>query len=221
MIRIAGRPNSEGLRAVIAELQTRGCEVSLVPPGAPSSLQWGRGGGNKYQELVTLRRARVRVPDHWLSGEEPTDHAGLLARTFRHSEARDLLKRLKRGDYWVRYTPTIHEFRVHVFKGRVIRTGLKVPRTARPHPKFRSWKAGWKLDYGGACQALINDKVRDLARKAVKALGYLFGAVDIGVLEDGTPIVWEVNSRPGLEGNTVKVYARHIATLAGEENPNE
>lgn len=139
--------------------------------------------------------------------------AGYLARLYKHQEANDLLANLERGDYYVQFVPVTSEFRIHVLGGASIRAGIKVPRVDNPHPRFRSWQAGWKLDYGGPCQQVIRQRVRDAAKAAVAALGYDFGAVDLGVKEDGTAVVWEVNTAPGLEGNTITTWANKLKEI--------
>jgi len=163
---------------------------------------------NKYRELVQLAAAGVEVPRHELRAQRPA--AGdWLVRTFGHQEARDLRANLLRGDYITEYIPTVREFRIHVFNG-VIRAGIKLPREENPNPRFRSWNDGWRLDYSEACQQAISQRIRDVAKAAVGALGYDFGAVDVGVRNTGEPVVFEVNSAPGLEGRTIDVYAKAI-----------
>lgn len=80
-----------------------------------------------------------------------------------------------------------------------------------PHPWIRTYEAGWRLDYGQACQRVLRQVVRDEAKKAVEALGLDFGAVDVGYTADRRPVVLEVNLAPGLDqGPSVEVYARKI-----------
>ena len=43
------------------------------------------------------------------------------------------------------------------------------------------------------------------------AVGYDFGAVDVGIMADGSPIVFEVNSSPGMGPVTQQSYAQYIA----------
>lgn len=164
---------------------------------------------NKFNELHKLSEAGVRVPEH--SRSRPTTSGDWLARLDNHHEANDLVKNLQRGDYYVKYIETVADWRCHVFKGQSIRLGHKIPRTDNPHPKFRSWNAGWKLVYDGQDPPR---GIRDAAKKACEALKYDFGAVDIGVGKDGKLWVWEVNAAPGLEGNTIATYGKHILLAA-------
>lgn len=178
-------------------------------PQPRGSLYWGKGGGDKYRELQILQQAGVLVPQHRV--QKPVGEPGLwLARRSTHMEADDLLAELQTGDFYVQYVPTIREHRVHIFNGQSIRVQMKVPRIENPHPRFRSWASGWKLVAGEQYTAQVPRGAREMAKQAVAAMGYVFGAVDIGVKEDGTPIVWEVNSQPGIEGVTVTQYANAI-----------
>jgi len=169
--------------------------------------------GNKLRELEKLREAKVNVPNFSTLKVE-----NWLVRTLNHKAGSDLIQNLEQGDYYTEKIENIkHEFRVHVFKGKSIRVGIKRPKE-NAHPWIRSLERAWYLDYGTFCQDNITKKVRYAAKKAVKALGYDFGAVDIGLLENKKVVVFEVNSAPGLAiNNTSLAYARHIKQFL--ENP--
>jgi len=118
-------------------------------------------------------------------------------------------------DFWVAKEDIIEEYRIHSFRQsdgeRVsIRAGVKAPREGfgNLHPWIRSWDAGWRIRYDGVT---ARQAQRDLAHRAVEALGLDFGAVDIGKKRDNTLIVLEVNRAPGLREGTIDVYARAIS----------
>lgn len=205
MIELWCKRPSISLRLLAKELRKLGVEVKLWTSSDPlkEMVAWGKGGGDKYEELVRLSNAGIPVPRH-----SRTKKPGWLARTTHHKEARDLLRELTIGDYYVEYIPTIREHRVHVVGQRIIRIQGKVPRIENPHPKFRSWRSGWRLEANPKHTEMLPPQSRELAKKAIKAMGYEFGAVDIGTRNDGSAIVWEVNSQPGIEGGTVRCYAR-------------
>lgn len=192
----------------MARLNEIGHQAQRVVGGhrTPGSLYWGQGGGNKFEELQRLAAAGIVVPAHSL-----TKQPGWLARTFNHMGAQDLTAERQYGDYYVCYVPTIREHRLHVFNGASIRVQMKVPRVENPHPRFRSHQNGWKFVSGPEYTAQVPRGARDMAKRAVSTMGYVFGAVDIGVTTDGAPIVWEVNTQPGVEGTTADAYARAIA----------
>lgn len=203
---------STGAYLLVQELKRLGHQAQRIVGGPQprGSLYWGKGGGNKFEELHKLAAAGVRVPLHVQSMAAATPGVEWLARRFTHMEADDLTAELKVGDFYVGYVPTVREHRVHVFDGESIRVQTKVPRLDNPHPRFRSWANGWKLVAGAEYTAQVPRGAREMAKQAVAAMGYVFGAVDIGVREDGTPIVWEVNSQPGIEGGTVTQYANAV-----------
>ncbi len=169
--------------------------------------------GNKLRELEKLQEAKVRIPKF-----STTKVENWLVRTLKHKAGSDLIQNLDLGDYYTEKIENIeHEFRVHIFKNKSIRTGIKRPKE-NAHPWIKSLAHAWYLDYGTFCQDNITKRVRNEAKKAVKALGYDFGAVDIALLENKKVIVFEVNSAPGLAiDNTSLAYARHIKQFL--ENP--
>lgn len=226
---------SGGAKELIAALKAKGKTVMRLQKNSPRVagpkdvvINWGSyckgnvtGAGklwngnvfhNKFEELRRLNDAGIPVP----SIERVRPATGeWLARRFHHVGADDLLAGLKIGDYYAKWIPdVVREFRVHVFNGHSIRAGMKVPRDGvKQHPRFRSYDGGWKLDYGNICQDHITNRVRMAAKDAVAALKYDFGAVDVGLRADGSVVVFEVNSAPGLEGVTIEAYARHFAAV--------
>lgn len=107
------------------------------------------------------------------------------------------------SDYWVKYEESIGEWRVHVFRTasgyRTIAVGKKMwdeeTELAPPYKPFiRSRRNGWRM----ALDQPPPRGLRPVARAAVEALDYDFGAVDVLELEDGVFKVLEVNSAPGL-----------------------
>lgn len=213
MITIWCKRRSLGAAAIIAKLQEMGHSAQLQVGGrCPSgAIKWGVHGGNKYQELVKLAAAGVPVPAHSLT----RDGADWLARKFRHRSGNDLVRgrwsRSRGADYYVQLVTTTREFRVHVYGGKCIRVAMKVPSgEGSAHPMFRTHRLGWKLVSKPEYTRLVPRGMRALAKKAVAALEYGFGAVDVAVKEDGGMVVFEVNSGPGVEGGTIVAYARAI-----------
>jgi len=95
------------------------------------------------------------------------------------------------------------EFRVHVFLGNVIRTSLKSYDAA-------AQEAGRHYTTVSA-EGFRTDHVRDAARKAIKAVGLDFGAVDV-LANDDECWVLEANCAPGLGGTMPEVYANAFAS---------
>ena len=138
-----------------------------------------------------------------------------------HVDGSDLKQELSQGDYYVKYVPTVAEYRVHIFKGLSILLGFKEHRYDKkwkekggtPHPLFRTYQLGWTIEYPAVSHTEKEPipysrrlALRKLGRQAVAALGYDFGAVDIGLTKEGKLLVFEVNAAPGLEGCEVDAY---------------
>jgi hypothetical protein len=163
---------------------------------------------------TTLQQAAPTVP--------PAIKVTWLGRRMKHIGGNDLLNPTTTPEFYSKKEDLVQEFRVHSFLGKSIRAGVKDVRdgyaltgiTNFAHPWIRSWDGGWRIKYDGVTSKM---KHRDLAHKAVKALGLDFGAVDIGERADGSLIVLEVNRAPGLEGGTIDAYATAIQDWAKKE----
>lgn len=186
---------------------------------------------DKLAELMALQAAGVRVPEFRPELDVPETCAcpcgqalhqrvmvvpGVwLGRKRVHQSASDLRRPgTFTPEFYVKKLDVIEEFRVHVFKGKSIRTGKKM---AHPdaHPWIRSGESGWWIDYGkawrGAVSVVNMASLRDAAKAAVAALGLDFGAVDVGRTIDGHIVVFEVNTAPSLSTpNTAAAYAKAI-----------
>lgn len=117
------------------------------------------------------------------------------------------------------------EFRVDVFQGKAFRFHVKTG----PDDKIAwnrdgtEWSTygkktmvrGPSEKYPSAVESQTREAI-DLAKRAVEAVGYDFGAVDI-IRERGTNklFVLEVNSAPSLDENGVRKYAARIKNALG------
>lgn len=114
---------------------------------------------------------------------------------------------------YTRYIFKEREYRVHVVGGKVIDTQRKIK---DPEKEVTSWKVR-SHDNGFifARNGIDPSKVRnDMAVKACGSLGLDFGAVDIIQDKAGTYYVLEVNTAPGLEGQSVETYATALREMA-------
>jgi len=137
-----------------------------------------------------------------------------LPRRNNHVGGSDLLNRTVNADFYSKKEDIREEYRLHIFRGKSIRAGVKVPREndengnpITPHAWVRSFDGGWRIQYDGFKS---NKQQRSLAASAVGALGLDFGAVDLGLLASGEYIVLEVNRAPGIEGGSVEAYVGAI-----------
>lgn len=125
------------------------------------------------------------------------------------------------ADFYTKEFKKTHEYRVHVFNGKVIdlverRQGknYKNPQT-KEQEIVRSWNNGWIFAHQNiAISPQVRESLCSASVRAVAAVGLDFGAVDILVAQHGGLIgyaVCEVNSAPGLvKDQTVAAYAKAI-----------
>ena len=99
------------------------------------------------------------------------------------------------------------EYRVHVFKGRVIdvqKKKRKLNHEGITASGVRNLANGWVYARNDIS---VPDKVISAAVDAIATLGLDFGAVDIGYRVVGDKaILFEVNTAPGLFGTTLEKY---------------
>ena len=190
---------------------------------------------NKLQQLVKLKAQGINVPE-LISFNPKTlldlpktlikrfltrDMFPILARKERHFKGKDIIylktrkslwKRLRRvstREFFIKYVPKEAEFRVHVLGEEVPNICQKVPseKTTKHHPHVWCSPRGWTLvDYSGEHSVAL----AELGIKAVKALKYDFGAVDIGLGKDGKFYVFEINSAPRLSKTRRRYYAKYF-----------
>lgn len=107
---------------------------------------------------------------------------------------------------YTKYVFKEKEFRVHVVNGAVVDTQQKIK---DPDREVVTWKVRSHANgFIFARNNLSPNPARDeLAVAATKALGLDFGAVDIIQDKKGHLYVLEINTAPGLEGQTITSYA--------------
>ena len=191
---------------------------------------------DKLDQLELLKLGDVPIPE--FSTSRVQDWAG---RTRFHTKGRDFQPRARRGrvgttpDFWVKMYPSKAEWRMHVCRipGKpqsrpdsyeVFRTGQKVRGETDARGvewegfPIRSRDFGWALKYwrtGTRPNCLA--KFVTAAKWAVSCLHWDFGAVDLLQLENGSPMVLEVNSCPSLrDDNTLRAYAERLGALLEE-----
>jgi glutathione synthase/RimK-type ligase-like ATP-grasp enzyme len=116
---------------------------------------------------------------------------------------------------YVEYVNKKDEYRVHVMKGKVIDLQKKARKLSVENPNWevRNLAGGFiykRHDISPPKQVL------DVALECMKHLPLTFGAVDvIWNAEQERAYVLEVNSAPGLEGQTVTNYANAFKSMLG------
>lgn len=224
-IEVAERRPQEQPQVVVDPLQNIFNEVAEMAADfaeieRPSRERPFRDGLQQLRAALERLQGAANIP-----APVPQPLATWLPRMNDHVGGEDLLLPPTTPDYWVKKLNLVREFRVHSFKGKSIRAGVKdlregftlegapVARDVHPagelraHPWIRSHEAGWRIKYDGVTSG---EPHRKLAHAAVKALGLDFGAVDIGETSTGQLVVLEVNRAPGIEGGTIDVYKSAI-----------
>ena len=114
---------------------------------------------------------------------------------------------------YTQYVPKVSEYRVHATVYRVFDVAQKKRRNGvERHDEdryIRSWDNGWVF-----CRDDIEvpEEVKDVSLEVLAHLGLDFGAVDVGWHPRYGTTVYEVNTAPGMEGQTQQHY---IETLRG------
>lgn len=187
----------------------RGLDTLDGPTAARLQLELGQFLNTRSSARASWERTPATPTEIW------------LGRKNNHIGGNDLLALQGTPDFYSKKEEIVEEYRLHMFRGKSVRAGVKVPapeRVSRVHPWIRSYDAGWTIRYDNFQST---KPMRKLARAALKALGLDFGAVDMGKKADGSLIVLEVNRAPGLENNTTATYARHIAEWSANPNTAE
>lgn len=122
---------------------------------------------------------------------------------------------IPRAPLYTEYIPKKAEYRVHVFNGQVIDIQQKKKRREfnqdNRDTRVRNLANGYVYTRDGVIPPA--DLV-DLAVRAVAAVGYSYGAVDLIYNEKRNQCyALECNSRPGLMGTTLDKYADALITL--------
>jgi len=185
-------------------------------------LEWARSQGvkilngslgvSKWDEIYLLNKAKLPTPPLSKKKEGPDWYP----RSAFHSHGTDFLRGVKSPAFFVQRLKILDEYRLHVFKFkeddiRILRWGKKVPRGPEAHEWVRSDVGGWRLSYGLSSEQLPKG-LRPVAKDAISKLDYDWGAVDMGLTSFGKPVIFEVNSAPGLDegGKTIQLYAEAI-----------
>lgn len=192
--------------------------------------------------IHTVESTRTRITaEDWLR----QGHI-VFARRELHSHGSDIViatpgprrpsKIWTRRDWWCKFIPSVGEWRIHVFNGSSIARGHKTynpkavrsssTRTNRRRPlpikppvvAIRSRRNGWMMEH----TTQPSPRIREAARAAVSACGYLYGAVDILELSDGSVVVLEVNLLPAMDDYTRRKYVEAIrAYVRGERTARD
>lgn len=188
---------------------------------------------NKYQMRQLFRTNEVPMPTLYSYEEalrRTTAGETLVGRPTTHMKGRGYwvcrssadvrrawegTRRKKAATHFMDFIPNAREFRVHIFNGKSIRISEK-DFTKIKLESLRELRGGdYRATFSFVATKPDLDKetlksVRRAAKKAVRAIGLGFGAVDVLLGQDNQPYVLEVNSAPGLGGSLPSLYSQKI-----------
>lgn len=229
MITILGRDIGS---AAMLRAATAGAAETLT-------VAWNKGEGTRgaanamkrldaVEQLVAMLDAGVKTIE-WTTDRQRAvqwvkDGAMVFGRKLRHTQGRDIVMphrtRLWMGsEWWSKVVPEpLEEWRLHCMRERlgsdeylVIARGHKVQVGGPVRVEaVRNRRNNWRLEHTSDPPKGL----RTLAKKAVAACGYDWGAVDLIVGADGQQYVLEVNRAPGLDNYTCEAYVRGFKRLA-------
>jgi len=215
---------SDALRNLANELTTQlGYKVWRKLPAEVRPDQYAvtfLGGIDKVTQFQSFHRENVSAPTFavTLDAAKALDTKQVVVRSLIDSSEGKGITICKREDLTIQaplytaYIPKKAEYRVHVLDSKVIDTQEKrrrrVEGDAEKEFQVRNTANGYVF-----CRDNVNPPAdcHAVALAAVAALGRTYGAVDIIFNEkQNKSFVLEVNSRPGMQGTTVKKYANAI-----------
>jgi glutathione synthase/RimK-type ligase-like ATP-grasp enzyme len=118
---------------------------------------------------------------------------------------------------YTKYKKKKREFRVHVFKDKVVcilEKRKKTNWTGKNNPKIRNLDNGYVFCQEVELTAALQKRLEEVSLKAAKVNNSDFSGVDVGFNEHNNDVfILEVNSAPGIEGMNVSKYVDVIKTF--------
>ncbi len=182
--------------------------------GGPPTLNANCSRYNKLEQLQHLAEFDVHVPAAWENPMHDQEQwYPCFARKLQHTRGTDIRVCLQPSDaqfyirngwsYFTQFVPSATEYRTWIYRRRHLGTYEK----RLTHPE---WATRQNVGYGrnyhrGYSFELVRSEdvprnVVEISSQAVDALGLDFGAVDVLLSTDNRPVVLEVNTAPGVEG---------------------
>lgn len=175
--------------------------------------------GNKLEAFRVLAEGGVTIPRFATTREDVSWDGTTVVRHKLRGHSGDGIEivedkaSLPRAPLYVEYVAKKDEYRLHVVGQSIIAVQRKARDTSVENPnwKVRNHANGFIFVRGGVTAP---DLVRREALNAIQQLGLDFGAVDvIWNNKQKRAYVLEVNTAPGLEGQTIEDYANAFRQL--------
>lgn len=231
-IRFDNKNPSDSLNLLISVLKERGINAAKLKKVNSKFrcryddhvFKWGYGH-NKITQYMKFAANDVPSMEFTTDAEEAIERFGFpfLCRSAtgfggRGISVADTADQVVQADMYVKYQKKTREFRVHYSCGSMLIFEKKMmARERRPEgfdARIRNHDNGWVFcNYEGIDEERV--EIQELAQKAVDCVGYDFAGVDIGFHPSRGLFVFEVNSQPGCNENTVQWYADSILNYIG------
>lgn len=109
------------------------------------------------------------------------------------------------------YENMLREYRVHVVFGKVVKVMRKYPINERADPIIKTAFFGWQYRRSALKRVQCSKAMNMVALEAAEILGLKFCGIDMAWSgkEDGLGkwIIWEINSAPSLNSDSLNLYA--------------
>jgi len=158
-----------------------------------------------------------RVAENWIArGHEVVCRTRLEAHSGEGIVLASTPEDLVDAPLYTMYVKKKQEYRVHIIDSSVVMVQRKARQFGVPNEdvnwKIRNHAGGFIFAHNE--DHIPPDDVIDQASNCMKAVGLDFGAMDVIYNESqGKAYVLEVNTAPGLAGETVNVYCNHLSDL--------
>ena len=164
---------------------------------------------NKTLSLKVLSEAGVNVPELVNADIDIVVHVKDEPRPIRVS----LIERFPDGiEYATRFVDKVKEWRVLMFFGKPFRFFEKIPKT-----ECFNWDHDG-ADFKWKPLKTMPTGLSEICEKAATTLEIDLAGIDVGMTEDGTFYVFEVNSAPGMNEDTLKWLDYRLEKKYGDAN---
>lgn len=195
-----------------------------------NSIRAIKNCANKRLMLEIFIENNIPIPRLYQKIEEVSEKSlPLVARPNYHFQGRDfnIIEDLKEAYYYLQAGYIVQsfikrekdEYRIYVFNNKIFETNIKrVSNQDYYDPYIRNFHNGWEII--PIKRSFVPVNLQAISKKAVKALGLIFGGVDICYTQDDKIFVYEVNSAVGLYERKVKKLANFIQEYLNDIKSN-
>lgn len=215
-------------------------EHLVINYGNSRRPNWDRGGVlvinhwdsvanavNKLKTLQILKQNNIAIVEfstniedakHWISeGKIAFCRQTLTGHSGEGIIVADTIEKLVDAPLYTKYANYKNEYRLHFMGGKLIDYAQKKKsiEAEEANEYIRSYSKNWKFCREGVYLPKV---VVDESRKAVKALGLDFAAIDVRFkVKDNICAILEVNTSPALQNTTFENYLNGFKKLLNNE----